>query len=120
MSDISWDLSSLKTNVTKIIKEMPDKVEKALWEGVVIIGNESEKEVPLDVGTLRDSWETEPLTEEIGYEFGYHEPYAARLHEHPEYHFQNGRKAKYLEDPVKMNKGDWQGRIESKLKSEMQ
>lgn len=119
MTNIDWDLSSLKLNVKKLVKEMPDKVEQALWEGVVIIGNEAEKQVPFDKGTLRDSWKTEKLTGEIGYELGFHTPYAARLHEHPEYHFQNGRKAKYLEDPVKTNAGDWQGRIASKLTEEL-
>ncbi len=31
----------------------------------------------------------------------YNTPYARRLHEHPEYRFNEGRKGKYLEDPFK-------------------
>jgi hypothetical protein len=38
---------------------------------------------------------------------GYHTPYAARLHEHPEYKFQKGRKAKYLQDPLMHNLTRW-------------
>jgi hypothetical protein len=34
---------------------------------------------------------------------GYNKVYAARLHENPQYHFQKGRKGKYLEDPIKNN-----------------
>jgi len=36
----------------------------------------------------------------------YDRPQAARLHEHPEYQFQNGRKGKYLEDPALHNKNE--------------
>ena len=61
----------------------------------------SEIEVPLDKGTLQNSGNVQDV--EDGYIIGYHTPYAARLHEHPEYHFQRGRKGKYLEDPIRNN-----------------
>lgn len=58
-------------------------------------------EVPHDEGTLQNSGTVEP----VGGDFvlGYHTPYAARLHEHPEYHFQKGRKGKYISDPIQRN-----------------
>ncbi len=69
------------------------------------IGNEimrlSQAEVPHDKGSLQNSGAVEEIGDDIV--VGYHEPYAARLHEHPEYRFQKGRKGKYLEDPIKRN-----------------
>jgi hypothetical protein len=65
----------------------------------------SQKEVPHDKGTLQNSGY-------VNFAFGgskgdivigYNTPYAARLHEHPEYHFQKGRKGKYLYDPIVRN-----------------
>jgi hypothetical protein len=107
-------------DVPKKAKELIQKMVEGLWEAsetaTDIIGNESEKQVPFDIGTLRDSWKVTPLTKEIGFVMSYNTPYAARLHEHPEYKFKNRRKAKYLEQPIEENLGDWQGRFLSKLK----
>lgn len=61
----------------------------------------SQMEVPHDEGTLQNSGTVEAIDGEVV--VGYHEKYAARLHEHPEYRFQKGRKGKYLEDPIKRN-----------------
>lgn len=58
-------------------------------------------EVPHDTGLLQASGHVEP--EDDGAIVGYNKVYAARLHEHPEYRFQKGRKGKYLEDPIKRN-----------------
>lgn len=58
-------------------------------------------EVPHDLGTLQNSGHVEEQGDEAL--VGYNTVYAARLHEHPEYRFQKGRKAKYLEDPIKNN-----------------
>lgn len=57
-----------------------------------------EKEVPHDKGPLQTSGTVEPSKDDVV--VGYNKEYAARLHEHPEYKFQKGRKAKYLEDPI--------------------
>lgn len=46
---------------------------------------------------------------------GYNTPYAARLHEHPEYTFQKGRKGKYLEDPLLRNLASFLGYIQAKI-----
>lgn len=107
-------------DVPKKVEAVIQKMVEGLWEAsetaTDIIGNESEKQVPIDIGTLRDSWKVEPLNREIGFVMSYNTPYAARLHEHPEYKFQNNRKAKYLEQPIEGNLGDWQGGFLSKLK----
>lgn len=59
-------------------------------------------EVPHDTGWLQGHGAVLPLSENEVL-VGYNTPYAARLHEHPEYNFQKGRKGKYLEDPIKNN-----------------
>jgi hypothetical protein len=59
----------------------------------------SQMEVPHDEGTLQNSGTVEQLSNGDVI-IGYHTDYAARLHEHPEYRFQKGRKGKYLEDPI--------------------
>lgn len=61
----------------------------------------SSREVPHNIGTLQNSGHIHPNGDETI--VGYNTVYAARLHEHPEYHFQKGRKGKYLEDPIKNN-----------------
>lgn len=65
----------------------------------------SQLEVPLDKSILQGSGHSG--NDEKGAYVAYGGPaadYAVRLHEHPEYNFQNGRKGKYLEDPLKQNK----------------
>lgn len=65
----------------------------------------SNEEAPLDIGTLIGSSTVIPATDpDEGAAVVYDTPYAARLHEHPEYNFQGGRKGKYLEDPALANK----------------
>lgn len=64
----------------------------------------SQEEVPHDEGTLQNSGAVEQLPNGDVI-VGYHTVYAARLHEHPEYNFQKGRKGKYLEDPIDRNAG---------------
>lgn len=79
--------------------------QKALASGLFGVGGEalrlSQREVPHDKGDLQNSGTVEQEGQEVI--VGYHRPYAARLHEHPEYHFQKGRKGKYLEDPIRQN-----------------
>lgn len=56
---------------------------------------------PLDLGTLIGSGTVDPAkTPEDGAAVVYDTPYAARLHEHPEYNFQGGRQGKYVEEPA--------------------
>jgi len=79
----------------------PNATKQALRD----IGNEiirlSTFEVPFDIGTLEGTGHIEPDGD--GYLVGYNTIYAAYLHEHPEFDFQDGRAAKYLEDPIKNN-----------------
>ncbi len=57
---------------------------------------------PLDIGTLRGAMQVVAATDpEEGSAVVVDTPYAARLHEHPEYNFQTpGTGAKYVENPA--------------------
>jgi hypothetical protein len=95
------DISEVLNNLGKLDKLSVTAAKKA--RGVV--GDEllrlSQAEVPHDEGTLANTG----ISEEDGDDqiVAYNTPYAARLHEHPEYQYQKGRKGKYLEDPIKHN-----------------
>ena len=52
-----------------------------------------EREVPHDKGMLQTSGSFDPQGDLVV--VGYNKEYAARLHEHPEYRFQKGRKGKF-------------------------
>lgn len=92
-----------------LLTELNKRVDPARNKALKMVGDEllrlSNKEVPFDKGTLSDSGRVDvyPLTPKDTVEVGYHTKYAHRLHEHPEYNFKNGRKGKYLEDPIKHN-----------------
>lgn len=92
----------LLTQINKGIDPARNKALKMVGDEILRLSN---KEVPFDIGTLANSGRVDayPLTPKDTVEVGYHTRYAHRLHEHPEYNFQNGRKGKYLEDPIKNN-----------------
>lgn len=77
----------------------------------------SQSEVPLDEGTLKDSGTVQRYQSDVV--VGYHTAYAARLHEHPEYRFKNGRKGKYLEDPIRRNQDILGLKFTTKLQKEL-
>lgn len=81
-------------------------LKRGVAEGLLDAGLEglrlTQFEVPHDEGTLQNSGTVEVLNNG-DVVLGYHTPYAARLHEHPEYRFQKGRKGKYISDPLEKN-----------------
>lgn len=88
------------------IEKRTDKIEqKALMDMADELLRVSTAEVPHDEGILQASGTVQPDGKDVI--VGYHTPYAARLHEHPEYKFQKGRKGKFLEDPLKHNLSKW-------------
>ncbi|GAB2519454.1 HK97 gp10 family phage protein [Paramicrobacterium agarici] len=97
---------------TNNLGKITDDVEGRLHNGLAAAGERllalSSEQVPFDTGTLSGSGSVstplgaaEPTVEVI-----YDMPYAARLHEHPEYNFQGGRKGKYVEDPALAHKDE--------------
>jgi hypothetical protein len=99
---VTWDTKSFKLGVVRALSA----IEQATLKGVNDVGNEimrlSSFEVPHDKGLLQASGHIEPDTS-TSVIVGYNRVYASRLHEHPEYRFQKGRKGKYSEDPIKNN-----------------
>lgn len=101
--DLNWDDSEFQQKmqvVEQVLIIKSKEGRREVSEHVLLL---SQFEVPHDVGELQNSGSAQHDPDESI--VGYHTPYAARLHEHPEYNFQKGRKGKYLEDPIKMNLG---------------
>ena len=105
--EIKFDTSGFDKVIERIKKNLDRFNMKALTE----MGDEllrlSVAEVPHDTGALQASGNVDNTSEPEVVIVGFHTPYAARLHEHPEYKFQKGRKGKYLEDPLKHNLNKW-------------
>lgn len=84
-----------------------DGTTRGLNKGAERILALSATEVPFETGTLSATGTVvQATTPEEGAGVVYDTPYAARLHEHPEYNFQGGRKGKYLEDPALQNRAE--------------
>ena len=105
MFNITLDTSGFE----KVLDALAKGVDKISDQGLNEMGDEllrlSVKEVPHDEGILSASGVSQKDGKDWSVSF--HTPYAARLHEHPEYRFQKGRKGKYLEDPLKHNLSKW-------------
>lgn len=97
----SVDTSQFAAGIQRLIQVAgPASKYSALDIGYEIL-RLSQMEVPHDKGTLENSGTVQEIGDDVI--VGYHTPYAARLHEHPEYNFQKGRKGKFLEDPIIRN-----------------
>ncbi len=95
------DDSGVAARLKDLKKALNSGVPKATLDAGLELMRLSQLEVPHDEGTLQNSGTVELIMGSVV--VGYHTAYAARLHEHPEYHFQKGRKGKYLEDPIRKN-----------------
>lgn len=82
--------------IKKLIAKAKDSAMQDAAEEVL---NRANKIVPHDEGTLERSGDAQ-VDKGIGY-VSYDTPYAIRLHEHPEYNFQEGREGKWLEKTIK-------------------
>jgi len=102
MANVKWDTKSFDKGMIALSEAM----QKASSSALDKIGNEilrlSSFEVPHNIGALLTSASMEPINENQ-VDVGYNKVYAARLHEHPEYNFQKGRKGRYLIDPILKN-----------------
>lgn len=114
----SIDDSALQLNLKNLQQAVDGGVDKAAMEVGFEILRLSQLEVPHDEGTLQNSGVVEEIDGDVV--ISYHTPYAARLHEHPEYNFQRGRKGKYLEDPVIKNLDVFRKKFMLKISDELQ
>lgn len=101
---ISVDVNSkgVTAGVDSLVASIPGAVGHANMDVALEVLRLTQFEVPHDEGTLQNSGTAEELPNG-DVVVGYHTKYAARLHEHPEYRFQKGRKGKYLDDPITRN-----------------
>lgn len=114
---IKFDDSDFKNKVEKFVNIIGDRRNQAVHDVAEEILRLSQIEVPHDIGTLQNSGSVEPTGPAEEATVGYNTVYAARLHEHPEYQFQKGRKGKYLEDPIKRNLSAFKKYFESIFKN---
>lgn len=123
MIQVKLDTTDYSNLLKKVGVNLPTSIQKSLFE----IGGEllrlSRKEVPHDTGMLQSTGTVQKVRNFFGgvsgVEVGYHTVYASRLHEHPEYRFQKGRKGKYLEDPLKANTSKFMEKLASDIKKEL-
>lgn len=104
MIGVDVDSRAVRANISKLQKKAPGSSTGALEDAAYELMRLSQQQVPHDEGTLQNSGTVESSPNGRDIILGYHTPYAARLHEHPEYNFQKGRKGKYIEDPIIDNK----------------
>lgn len=101
--NIIWENKDFLNGLKRLSTAIGQGITKPVREVAIEILRLSSFEVPHDKGLLQSSGHVEDTPEPTEVIVGYNKVYAARLHEHPEYHFQKGRKGKYLEDPIKNN-----------------
>lgn len=98
---ISFDTSDFDKGIRRLEDTILGIQRKAAADVATEVLRLSMFEVPHDLGLLQASGVVEPDGQDSI--VGYNKVYAARLHENPQFHFQKGRKGKYLEDPIKRN-----------------
>lgn len=108
---------TVKWNDSKAIKLMNEALTSGIKDACEYILQESNKIAPIDEGTLIRSGnidvESSPKPKGCIY---YDTPYAIRLHENPQYSFQNNREGKYLEKTVKDERKAVQRFLSQRLK----
>lgn len=89
-------------------QNIPDDIKalamRGLRKGAENLLTETIKDTPKEKGVLIQSGHTDFEEATLRASVYFNTPYAVRLHEHPEYNFQNGRRGKYLELAVEENR----------------
>jgi len=110
------DDTSFQAGMKRLDKRMKQVANDAVSDVATEVLRLSQKEVPHDTGQLQNTGHTKKHAD-MDYMVGYNKVYAARLHEHPEFRFQKGRKGKYLEDPIKKNLSVFRTYFEKAIKN---
>jgi len=80
---------------------------------------ESQQEVPHDEGTLEDTAKVTVSSDGLTVAVSYGTAYAVRQHEELDWNHQDGRKAKFLEDPLNREKDVMARLIQREVRTEM-
>lgn len=102
-TDVTVDSSNVEARLGKLRRGVGPAAQFSTLDIAYELLRLTQLEVPHDEGTLQDSGVVEIVPGTSFVVLGYNTIYAARLHEHPEYRFQKGRKGKYIEDPIIAN-----------------
>lgn len=107
--NINKQMDAIKRNLNKLISGIENANPQALHYAVQPIYQDSQRVVPEDTGTLKDSGFIETrrnassATVVVGYAKGGHPHYAIYVHERLELEHDSPTQAKFLEDPIKWN-----------------
>lgn len=122
-ANITWDPSDFQAKAQKLIEQMTQRRNTGVYAVAKEIMRLSQREVPLDKGELAKSGTILPDAPAEEIIVGYNKPYAAFQHEgvrkdgtHIVTHWQNGRKKKFLEDPIKNNISMLRGYLTAAIK----
>lgn len=110
MAGVTWDTSEFDAGMIALGISVGKKTHTAINAIATEILRLSQIEVPHDTGNLQNSGAVENGSSEDEKIVGYNTVYAAFQHEgvradgsHVITHWQDGRKKKYLEDPIRNN-----------------
>lgn len=97
----SYVTAQMKWNGQATSKELDKAIDKGMTDAMLMMLEESNRTCPHDTGHLQRSgaWSYDPGTKTgaVAYGANYGVVYAVHIHEHPEYHFRQGRRGKWLE-----------------------
>jgi len=112
-------MTELKWYGDKILEGLLGAIAKGIESGAMIIMEQADKDCPYDTGYLLSTSKLE-MTKEgnevVGYG-SYDTVYACRLHEHPEFNFQNGKKGKWLEDACYAKQEEYRNAIIAEIRA---
>jgi len=119
MTDISvtWNTKEFDKKISKVTPKMDAGAGKGAGRAADELLRLSLAQVPFDTGHLQSTGKK--TQKDLESSVGYNTPYAVRVHEHPEFRFQRGRKGKYLEDPLKNNTSVFMDIIKNAAKEEL-
>lgn len=112
-------MAKIKWHGKKLSKKVKKAAVEGLTEGIDFILEEANRDAPKDEGILIQTSSTDVDQDKLEASVYYTQPYAKRLHEHPEYNFQNGRKGKWLESTLKDKGKEARSYIDKKIKDAM-
>lgn len=111
-------MAGIKTRST--FKDVHPKIRtamrSAMHNALDHVLDEANKMVPHDEGTLQGTGTVTLHKIKLTGYVSYNTPYAVRLHEHPEYNFQRGRRGKWLEIAVEQEKSSVQNYLHDQIK----
>ena len=103
-------------DTSKIVAENEQKARAGLLKCVKVLLERANQIVPHDEGTLMRSGQFSVGDRDLIAAVSYDTPYAVRLHEHPEYRFQQNREGKWLEKTINQDSGDLLEKLAAELK----